>query len=194
MASRRQRIQEKRQRQRLKSRLIWGGIALVVLIGVGYVLWLALRPSVGESVSVMPDTNHIQEGVVPGPYNSDPPTSGPHYATDLRAGFYDESDLATLPGHPEGYLVHNLEHGYVIFWYNCDVIDEQLCLDIKSEIRSVIDDFNEVKVIAFPWESIEEPVVMTSWGRMQRFEEFDRQLATAFVERNRNRSPEPNAP
>lgn len=194
MASRRQRIQEKRQRQRLKSRLIWGGIALVVLIGAGYVLWLALRPSVGESVSVMPDTSHIQEGVVPGPYNSDPPTSGPHYATDLRAGFYDESDLATLPGHPEGYLVHNLEHGYVIFWYNCDVIDEQLCLDIKSEIRSVIDDFNEVKVIAFPWESIEEPVVMTSWGRMQRFEEFDRQLATAFVERNRNRSPEPNAP
>ncbi|HEX6302984.1 MAG TPA: DUF3105 domain-containing protein [Anaerolineales bacterium] len=194
MASRRQRIQEKRQRQRLKSRLIWGGIALVVLIGVGYVLWLALRPSVGESVSVMPDTSHIQEGVVPGPYNSDPPTSGPHYATDLRAGFYDESDLATLPGHPEGYLVHNLEHGYVIFWYNCDVIDEQQCLDIKSEIRSVIDDFNEVKVIAFPWESIEEPVVMTSWGRMQRFEEFDRQLAAAFVERNRNRSPEPNAP
>lgn len=194
MTSRRQRIQEKRQRERLKSRLIWGGIALVVLIGVGYVLWLALRPSVGESVSVMPDTSHIQEGVVPGPYNSDPPTSGPHYATDLRAGFYDESDLATLPEHPEGYLVHNLEHGYVIFWYNCDVIDEQQCLDIKSEIRSVIDDFNEVKVIAFPWETIEEPVVMTSWGRMQRFEEFDQQIATAFVERNRNRSPEPNAP
>lgn len=194
MTSRRQRIREKRQHQRLQLRLIWGGIVLIVLIGAGYVLWLALRPSVGESVSIMPDTSHIQDSLVPGPYNSDPPTSGPHYATDLRAGFYEEFDLATLPEHPEGYLVHNLEHGYVIFWYNCTVVDEQQCSDIKSQIRSVIDDFNEVKVIAFPWETIDEPVVMTSWGRIQRFEEFDGQLAAAFVERNRNRSPEPNAP
>lgn len=194
MTSRRQRIREKRQRQRLRLRLIWGSIALVLLIGAGYVLWLALRPSIGESIPVMSDTSHIQDGVVPGPYNSDPPTSGPHYASDLPAGFYEESDLATLPEHPEGYLVHNLEHGYVILWYNCTVVDEQECSSLKSQIGSVLDNFNEVKVMAFPWESIEEPVVMTSWGRMQRFEQFDQQLAAAFVERNRNRSPEPNAP
>ena len=27
--------------------------------------------------------------------------------------------MPNLPQYPEGYLVHNLEHGYVIFWYNC---------------------------------------------------------------------------
>ncbi len=142
----------------------------------------------------MADTGHIQDGQDPGPYNSDPPTSGPHYASDLRAGFYDESDLASLPENPEGYLVHNLEHGYVIFWYNCEVVSEQECSDLKSQIRSVMDDFNEVKVIAFPWESIQEPVVMTSWGQMQRFDKFDQQMAKTFIERNRNRAPEPNAP
>ena len=54
-------------------------------------------------------------------YNSNPPAGGLHYETDFEAGFYQESDLATLPKNPEGYLVHNLEHGYVIFWYNCDI-------------------------------------------------------------------------
>ncbi len=194
MKSRHQRIREKRQRDRLRSRLIWGGIVLVALVGAAYVLWLALRPSVGESVPIMAETGHIQDGQEPGPYNSDPPTSGPHYASDLRAGFYDDTDQAGLPEHPEGYLVHNLEHGYVIFWYNCNLISELECSDLKSQIRTVMDEFNEVKVIAFPWESIEVPVVMTSWGKMQRFGEFDQQVAKTFVERNRNRSPEPNAP
>lgn len=194
MKSRHQMIREKRKRQRLTSRLLWGALGLVVLAGIGFLLWLAFRPSVGESVPIMADTEHIEEGQQPGPYNSDPPTSGPHYASDLRAGFYEQSDLSSFPENPEGYLVHNLEHGYVIFWYNCALLTEQECSDFKDQIRTVMNDFNEVKVIAFPWETIDVPVVMTSWGKMQRMEEFDAQLAARFIERNRNRSPEPNAP
>jgi hypothetical protein len=57
-----------------------------------------------------------------------------------------------------------------------------------------MDDFNSFKLIAFPWPSQDVPVAMTSWGRLQRFESFDPQLATAFIEANRNKAPEPNAP
>lgn len=194
MKSRRQMIREKRKRQRLTARLLWGALGLVVLAAAGFVIWSAFRPSVGEPVPIMADTEHIEENQEPGPYNSDPPTSGPHYASDLPAGFYEQSDPSTLPENPEGYLVHNLEHGYAIFWYNCTILSEQECSSLKNQIQSVMNDFNEVKVIAFPWESIDVPVVMTSWGRMQSMEEFDAQLAARFVERNRNRSPEPNAP
>lgn len=194
MKSKRETIREKRKRQRLITRLIWIGAGVIVLAGLGYVLWLALRPSVGESVPVMADTSHVPEDQDPGPYNADPPTSGTHYADTFDAGFYDESGVASLPEHPEGYLVHNLEHGYVIFWYNCNLLSEPDCSNLKSQIQSVMDDFNGVKVIAFPWDSIDVPVVMTSWGKMQRFEKFDSGQAKTFVERNRNRSPEPNAP
>jgi len=37
-------------------------------------------------------------------------------------------------------------------------------------------------------------VAMTSWGQLQEFEVFDEDLAATFVDRNRNRAPEPNAP
>lgn len=45
-------------------------------------------------------------------YNSNPPTSGKHNADWTRAGVYES---------PKGdpYLVHSLEHGYVIISYNC---------------------------------------------------------------------------
>jgi hypothetical protein len=139
-------------------------------------------------------TSHVQEGTDPGPYNSDPPTSGKHYDPTYQAGFYDESDTETQNLHPEGFLVHNLEHGYVIFWYNCNLLDEQECTDLKTQIQGVMDEAGGTKLIAFPRESIEEPVVMTSWGRMLRFEEFDPAQARDFIQRNLNKAPEPNAP
>jgi hypothetical protein len=117
-----------------------------------------------------------------------------HYENTLPAKFYQEEDLASLGQYPQGYLVHNLEHGHVIFWYNCAVLDETGCQQLKSQIQGVIDAFDGVKVLAFPWKTLDVPVVATSWGRLQRFESFDTDLAERFVRSNRNKSPEPNAP
>lgn len=194
MKSKRLARKEKRQRDLLIKRLLWGGLGLILTIALVFLLWTALKPAAGESVSAMANTNHVPEGTDPGPYNTNPPTSGPHYANDFDVGFYDETDLADLPAYPEGYLVHNLEHGYVIFWYNCALVDDQACNDLKVQIQSVMDRVNNFKVIAFPWESLEVPVVLTSWGQMQEFETFDHEQAQTFVERNRNQAPEPQAP
>jgi hypothetical protein len=194
MKSKRKAQQDKRKKRRRNSQLIWASVAVLVVGVLGYALWVAFRPSHGESIPIMADTNHVAEGEDPGLYNSDPPTSGPHYANEFTAGFYDEVDAASLAEYPAGYLVHNLEHGYVIFRYNCDLLGEQSCTGLKSQIQSVMDRFNGVKLIAFPWESLKVPVAMTSWGQLQRFEEFDENRAATFVERNRNRAPEPNAP
>ena len=124
----------------------------------------------------------------PGTYNSDPPTSGPHYPEEAQAGFYDTN----IYQYPAGYLVHNLEHGYIIFWYNCGLLDEATCTDLKSQIKAVMNDFNNVKVVTYLWDSIDVPVVMTSWGRLQKMETFDATQARAFYKNNLNRSPEPN--
>jgi len=138
----------------------------------------------------MASREHVPEGTDPGPYNTDPPTSGSHYATPINPGFYDEGDLDSLGEHPEGYLVHNLEHGYIVFWYDCEELQGD-CDQLKSQIRQVLEDFDNVKVIAAPWDNTDVPVVMTSWGRMLRMESFDSGAARDFVQRNRNRAPEP---
>jgi hypothetical protein len=184
----------KKQKQKQRNILIWGGIAAVVVIFIGLVGWRAVRPSVGEKIPVMANaSSHVIEGDDPGPFNSNPPTSGRHYGESFKAGFYDETSPQAQLEYPEGYLGHNLEHGYVIFWYNCDLLDDAGCTVLKTQIRSVMDKFNGDKAIAFPRKSLDAPLVMTSWGRMQRFETFDEGLASQFVRINRNRAPEPEA-
>ena len=191
----RQATQTRKRKQRQSSSLIWGGLGVGIIIILGFLLWQAYRPSTGEDVPIPANyKTHIQEGTPPGPYPSDPPAGGVHYENELPTRFYQETDLASLPVYPEGHLVHNLEHGYVIFWYNCAVLDESGCTQLKDGIQKVMSEFGATKLIAFPWKSLEVPLVMTSWGKLQRFETFNMSQALAFVKANRNRAPEPNAP
>lgn len=193
-AGKRQANQARKRRQK-KTSLIWAGLGIGAIAIVSILLWRALRPSTGEVVSIPANyETHIEQGSPPGPYPSDPPAGGVHYASELDAKFYQEADLASLPVYPEGSLVHNLEHGYVIFWYNCMLLDEAGCMQLRDSIQQVMDEFDGVKLIAFPWKSLKEPVAMTSWGRLQRFEIFSPTQANTFIKTNRNKAPESNAP
>ena len=185
----RQRMRARQRKQKITSSLIWGGVGAIALVVIGMVAWQGTRPAAGEPVPVMASP-HIAAGTDPGTYSSNPPTSGPHYEGEADPGFYDSNDFV----YPAGYLVHNLEHGYVILWYNCDLLDEPACADLKTQIKTVMDDLGGRKLIAYPWPSLEVPFVMTSWGRIERFEAFDAGRAKAFVRANLNHAPEPNAP
>lgn len=188
--TKRQERRERNQRQKLISTFTWGGIGVAILAIIGFMIWQGVKPAVGESIPIMTSSPHIDVDTDPGQYNSNPPTSGLHYAQEANVGFYDEN----IYTYPAGYLVHNLEHGYVIFWYNCDLLSESACSDLKSQIRTVMDELGGTKLIAYPWNSIEVPLVMTSWGRLQRFETFDPAQAKAFYRANLNQAPEPDAP
>ena len=188
LAKREQRRARQRQEQ-MKGSLIWGGLGLGVLAIISLIVWQGVRPRTGEEIPIM-SSSHITVDSDPGTYNSNPPTSGPHYPEEAQAGFYETN----IYQYPSAYLVHNLEHAYIIFWYNCANLSESACSDLKSQIKGVMDEVDNVKVIAYPWDSIDGPVVMTSWGRLQKMETFDAAQARAFYRTNLNRSPEPNAP
>lgn len=188
-SGKREQRRSRQRQQQIRSSLIWGGLGLGVLAVIGLVVWQGVRPRAGEEIPIM-TSSHITLDSDPGEYNSDPPTSGPHYPSEAEAGFYDTNAYE----YPAGYLVHNLEHGYIIFWYNCDLLAEAACTDLKAQIKSVMDEVNNVKVIAYPWDSLDVPVAMTSWGRIHKMETFNEAQARAFYGSNLNRSPEPNAP
>jgi hypothetical protein len=198
MPSKREQMRAKALRRQRMITAAWIGAALVVVAIVAYVTWQNNQPKteipakdLGESIPLLTDTSHVPEGTDPGPYNSNPPTSGRHYADPAAPGFYDGDPY---PSHPEGHLVHSLEHGYIIFWYNCDLLSAPACDALKSQIKDVLESENNFKVIGFPWTSIDVPVVLTSWGKLLKMETFDPDLATAFVQANRNHAPEPDAP
>lgn len=94
--------------------LKYGLIAGSVLVFIIILAWLYL-----ESIKPLPGTKMADLGrdhIVVGQeskFNSNPPTSGPHYEDWIRSGIYEEVK-------DDRYLVHSLEHGYVVISYNCD--------------------------------------------------------------------------
>src|SRR3989304_236471 len=104
--SKREEIRRQRRRERRRGYLPWGGLGLAVLALVGWLVFRSARPAAGEAVALM-EPSHVPEGSDPGTYNTDPPTSGPHYASEYEAGFYEEADLPGLAPFHEAYLVHN---------------------------------------------------------------------------------------
>ncbi len=190
----------KRQRIRSRQRKSNRWVAILAVLGGGLVLLAVIlllsqanQGPMGDVV-VVDSREHVPVDTQPGPYTTNPPAGGRHFPTTFSAGFYQEGDLANLPKYPEGYLVHNLEHGYVIFWYNCAATPGLDCTALKQSIREVMDKYQGVKLIAFPWASMTDvPLTLTSWGRIMRLNTPDTALMSQFVERNRYQAPEPNA-
>lgn len=191
----REKRRQRRRQDKLKNRTIIAVVVIAAIVVVVLIVSNALRKPVGESVEIMEVIDHFPDRAEI-EYSTNPPTSGSHYAQGMPAGFYDEDspEVTGLP-YPEGHLVHNLEHGYVIIWYNCGVLDDAGCAELISEIKALMAEESD-KVIAFPWHDMDEPVVVTSWGQMLRMETFDGEAVLNFIQINRShpRAPEPNVP
>lgn len=127
-----------------------------------------------EGRSHLPQGTEIQ-------YNSNPPAGGNHYATTAHAGIYD-----TPPA--DGNLVHSLEHGAIILWYN----PKKLSKDQVEKLKNI---FNQTsgKGIMVARDSMDVSVGVSSWGRVLKLETIDEKQIKAFFETNSNRAPE-NAP
>lgn len=94
---------------------VWGGIGFAVLFGLG-LWWLvqissSSKPIPGKEVADL-GRDHVSVGTK-ATYNSNPPTSGDHYEDWIKKGIYTEPV-------EDGYLIHSLEHGYVVISYNCE--------------------------------------------------------------------------
>jgi hypothetical protein len=181
---RKRRLQARATERRQQSKWIWIGVAVIgVLLLVGFVAWSiqkANQPVFSEAVPIQ-GQQHIALDQSHPPYNSDPPTSGWHYAEPAEAGFY-ESPL------PDEQLVHNLEHGHVIISYDCARLAD--CSDVKTELRSLVGRFQRWKIVAVARENADAAIALTAWGRIAKLDSYDEDQIVAFVKRWRNRGPE----
>jgi len=122
---------------------------------------------------------HIAAGEVFTGYNSRPPTSGPH-GPALSWG------IRNTPVPVES-AVHNLEHGGVVIWYNCDggpqPLDEaacdQLLRDLSDLVKPRVDD--GMYIVLAPYAMIENRIALTAWQYLDAFDEFDQQRIEAFI-------------
>jgi hypothetical protein len=84
-------------------------------------------------------------------YPDAPPAFGPHWPQPAEFGrkFYTPTDRPQLE-----YLVHNLEHGYNLLWYDDSVAKNN---DLRAQVKAISDKFQGQKMsdkfIAVPWTS-----------------------------------------
>lgn len=171
---------EKRRQQERSARLrrirsaVLGVVAVAVILGGG---WLAFRPD-PELAGVLRPTNRGGGHVANATYDSPTPTSGPHDARAPQCGTYREPLDPTL-------VVHGLEHGAVVLWYDADRPE------LADELVEATDEWDSHVIISANG-GLDRPIVATAWGRLKAYDDIDPEI-TEFVRTYRQRGPEREA-
>jgi hypothetical protein len=146
-------------------------------------------PAVIDSPPLMPGV-HVPIGTAI-PWCSNPPSSGLHYPIWAAYQAYDTAV-------PRGYYVHDLEHGAVVFLYNCgdagcpDVVaalhaaanaipDDPIC-DVDAGVR--------VRAVITPDPLLDVPVAAAAWGWTYKAQCVDLATLTAFARQHYGQGPE----
>lgn len=122
-------------------------------------------------------------------YDSNPPSGGNHY--DVWAAF-QSYDFAV----PAGFLVHSLEHGAVVFWYNCP----DGCAEEVAQASAMLDSFpldplcagtsTPRRAILVPSPDLDARWAASAWGFLQKADCFNELALRSFYAEHYGQGPE----
>ncbi|MBI2100879.1 MAG: DUF3105 domain-containing protein [Candidatus Vogelbacteria bacterium] len=168
-------------------------IIVIILVALGG--WWFVRevqeriPAVADQSTAYPELgrDHIPVGAEHPPYNSNPPSSGWHYAETAKLGFYAVDE----PSPADENLIHNIEHGEIWIAYRPT---------IPEPIQEALKQFAaESLVIITPRSANDTDIALVAWGRVDKWDlepagALDEQRIRDFITRWRNRGPEKVSP
>lgn len=162
-----------------KTKVIWITVLGLIILAIGW--WLkSLAPEGADFSQSYPDQGreHIAVDSSHEPYNSNPPTSGGHYAEWAAEKFYTREV-------PDENLVHNLEHGDVWIAYHPRISDEA-----KNRLKK----FANSKVVITPRKANKRDIALMAWTRLDAFDlengVLDTRRISDFIKRYKDRGPE----
>jgi hypothetical protein len=181
--------------------LLIGGVLVIGAILLVLVLVLGGGPNPSLGVQHPDDGNtHIAVGTTcrspeapcgADPYSSTPATSGPHWDPSGLANW----GVYSTPQN-ESQLVHNLEHGGIVIWYDPEEVDREgidtLSQYVTRQTQSGVS--GRYKFILSPWggeDPLPSPVVVTAWRWALEMDAVDTAAIDAFVGEHYGIAPEP---
>lgn len=204
---RERRMKQARRRLRLRRARRWAVVAAAAGL-VAVIAFVSTRPSeveaqaaqaarrlgCGEIETAEDVASEHQEPFAVG-QNGEPATVGNHNGTPLPATphVYEQPI-------PEPQAVHNLEHGYVILYYQAEG-DDALPDDARDRLADLAD--GEDKVLMAPYEGLREgtSLALAAWRKLQTCPAPENPddavlVARGFIEQFRSGglAPEPNVP
>ena len=153
-----QRFEEALQREKRKKFLWIGGSVAGVVALVGLIGYYATRPQ-----EPLPGISYPNQGQDHVPldhqdtYNSNPPTSGPHYASPANWGVYDYEV-------PDKIFIHNLEHGGIWISYKSSVGK-----DVVGALNDMVKKFGGSKLVMAPRAADDTDIAIAAWGHLLKF-------------------------
>jgi hypothetical protein len=196
-------MSKKEQRQtttKRSPRRLWlwgivgvGAVGLIALIGVFQTSQSSLEAqplpkrgdqSLLQKVQSFPSegAEHVAEGTQIA-YSTEPPTSGKHYGRETPAGFYVEP-------RPAGNLVHSLEHGAVVIYYDPAQLTDEIRQSLTRFVQAHRDPWASVVVVPHPNPKPDAPFVLTAWTKMLKLDRYDILTIRAFLAEYLGRGPE----
>lgn len=179
-----------------------GGVLLVGVVLIALVLFLGG----GEGTVGVTEPDDGNQHVAPGttcrspaapcgadPYSSIPATSGPHWDPSGIANW----GVYTTPQN-ESQVVHNLEHGGIVIWYDPALLDDAQVAELTSYVQGQVSSgiSGRYKFILTPWGGDVElggAVAVTAWRHLLKLDAFDMDAIRAFADQSYLRyAPEPN--
>ena len=177
----------KQRRQRLMLIGAGGVIALLVVVAVVLNIRNA-QPVVGETTYPTQGNLHIPLGTTSSvPYNSVPPTSGPHYENLAAWGIQTENARYE-------HLIHNLEDAGVVIYYQC----EDGCPEMVAELEAIVEPYlaegrhvvltrNDPTWVVGGSEPLHKdmgaPIALAAWRKLLLMDEVDAETIRTFIER-----------
>ena len=110
-------------------------------------------------------------------YNSNPPTSGPHYFAAAQSGIYDTE-------FPDRELIHNIEHGHIWISYRPDLPKDEI------EQLAVIAKSYGTKIIMAPRAKDDSPIAIAAWQHVLKSSTVDEVQIRAFINALQGHGPE----
>jgi hypothetical protein len=156
----------KKARRRLTLGVSLTAVVVIALV-VGYFAYQASPGQPGTKLEDLGNRHITAEGDPHEPYNSDPPTSGPHLPYIAPWGVHTRPIPLELQ-------VHNLEDGGVVIQYNCE------CPDLAEKLRGIVREYDR-QVILAPYPSMKSKIALTAWTRLETLDDFDGQRITRFI-------------
>lgn len=116
-------------------------------------------------------------------YERVPPLSGTHYPSTVSAGYYEETPAL-------GSLVHTLEHGAVIIYYDPSALTPEAEASLRAWAHNHQGSWSSIVVAPNPKENPEHPYVLTAWTHRLTLDSYDAKAVQAFAAEYLGRGPE----
>lgn len=158
-------------------------IAMVVVIG--FFVWKGSQSLPGNPMQDLGNEHIASVNTQHTPYNSVPPTSGPHLNHIAPWGISKEPI-------PNELQVHNLEDGGVMVQYWCGdghdnaatstaPLDYQKgCPELISQLEDIVKKYPE-RVLLAPYPNLPNKIALTAWTRIDLLDEFDAARIEKFI-------------